>query len=105
MIKQKAVTQDMLEMMWTSVSSDEDMRVEFYKVISLIGVDGADQLQFFVEKIIQDTSFQIKPPEIDLFVSVSRKMMQGDAKESLLTHQILDFLWQKLFGTEEDREQ
>lgn len=44
MIKQKQMTAEDLEMIWTNVSTDEDMRVEFYKVISGVSVEGAEQL-------------------------------------------------------------
>lgn len=85
MIKQQAILDEDLDMIWSNVSLNEDTRVEFYKVISGVSVEGADQLKFFIDRIIGDNSFGVKSSEIDLFVSISRKMMQADARDNLVT--------------------
>ena len=67
MLQQKALNVDQLEMIWGTVTKDENTMIELYKVLESIANESTSEIGFFTDKIISDSG-TLKASEVDLLM-------------------------------------
>lgn len=91
MLQQKALSVEQLEMIWSTVSKDENTMIELYKVLESIANESTSEITFFTDKIICDSGI-LKASEVDLLMQITKK-----TKDTAMSTKVLGFFWQHIY--------
>lgn len=80
MIGQKVLSTDQLDMIWESCHSDEGVLIDLYKVLAEVAVS-SPEIQYFVNKILNQLQGSTRVQEIELLESVCRKIQSKMIKD------------------------
>ena len=94
-----SMTQEQLDMIWTSVDQFDDMKFEFYAILKdIASAVNPTILYFYLKKISQIATTQLKAVEIELISQLISQQKKEDAASKVNLACGLEFFWEYLHG-------